>query len=238
MKDISPVKRIKISDEVTNSLEKMIIDNNMVAGDKLPSQAELSNKLQVGSRSIREAVRSLESRGMVETRQGIGVFVKNNNLDYFLETLMGSFVFNFPNQKDLLIDLTKTRLIIESKVIYDVAMAPPEGFISNFTRIINELDNKASENNIQMYNMLDIELHKSIIEATGNKIIISLYKYLTDILVKCFSETGYIQGSLETSIEDHHKLLDAVTSKNPVLAQQIMERHLGVTLKKVEKLFT
>lgn len=238
IKDITPVKRIKISDEVTNSLERIIIDNNMVEGDKLPSQAELSQKFQVGTRSIREAIRSLESRGMVETKHGKGVFVKNNNLDYFLETLMGSFIFDFPDQKDLLIDLTKTRLIIESKIIYDIAISPPEGFICKFASIIEELDIKANEHNIETYNMLDIELHKSIIEASGNKIIISLYKYLTDILIKCFSQTGYIHGSLETSIDDHHKLLEAIIIRNPTLAQSIMEKHLGVTLEKVEKLFT
>ncbi|MDA3811410.1 MAG: GntR family transcriptional regulator [Spirochaetaceae bacterium] len=238
IKDIAPVKRIKISDEVTNSLENIIIDNNMVTGDKLPSQSELSEKLQVGTRSIREAIRSLESRGMVETRQGKGVFVKNNNLDYFLETLMGSFVFNFPDQKDLLIDLTNTRRIIESQAIYDVVQAPPKGFISHFARIIEDLDSKADEKNIEIYNLLDIELHKSIIDATGNKIIISLYKYLSELLVKCFSQTGYIRGSLETSVTDHHKMLEAITSGNPSLAKSIMEKHIGMTLNKVEMLFS
>ncbi len=237
MKDIAPVKRIKISDEVTNALETIIIENNLQSGDKLPSQAELSEKLQVGTRSIREAIRSLESRGMVETRQGKGVFVKNNNLDYFLETLMGSFVFNFPDHKDLLIDLTKTRRIIESQAIFDVASEPPKGFISHFAHIIEELDSKANENNIETYNLLDIELHKSIIDATGNKIIISLYKYLSELLVKCFSKTGYVQGSLETSIADHHKMLEAITSNNPALAKKVMEDHIGMTLLKVENIF-
>jgi len=237
MKEITPLKKIKISDEVTHALENIIIDNNLVPGDKLPSQAELSEKLQVGTRSIREAIRSLESRGMVETRQGKGVFVKENNLDYFLETLMGSFVFHFPEQKDLLVDLTNTRRIIESQAIYDVALNPPKGFVSLFARIIEELDSKADEKNIDAYNLLDIELHKSIIDATGNKIIISLYKYLSDLLVRCFSRTGYVQGSLETSISDHHKMLEAVISHNAALAKTIMENHIGLTLHKVEHLF-
>ncbi len=70
IKDIPPIKRKKLSDEVTQALEQIIIENKLQAGDMLPSQAELSQKLHVGTRSIREAVRSLESRGMVETRQG------------------------------------------------------------------------------------------------------------------------------------------------------------------------
>jgi GntR family transcriptional repressor for pyruvate dehydrogenase complex len=64
-KDIAPLKKVKISDEVTYALENIIAENNLSPGDKLPSQSELSEKLQVGTRSIREAIRTLESRGMV-----------------------------------------------------------------------------------------------------------------------------------------------------------------------------
>ena len=237
IKVITPVKKIKVSDEVTHALENIIIENNLSPGDKLPSQAELSERLQVGTRSIREAIRTLESRGMVETRHGKGVFVKENNMDYFMETLMGSFVFHFPEQKDLLIDLTNTRRIIESQSIYDVALNPPRGFLTLFTRIIEDLDMKAEENNIDAYNMLDMELHRCIIDATGNKIIISLYKYLTELLVRCFSKTGRIQGSLSTSIADHHKMLEAIISHNGDMAKEVMEQHIGQTLKKVKNLF-
>ena len=238
MRDIAPVKKIKISDEVTHALENIIIENDLAPGDKLPSQAELSEKLQVGTRSIREAIRSLESRGMVETRQGKGVFVKENNMDYFLETLMGSFVFHFPEQRDLLVDLAKTRRIIESQAIYDVAMEPPRGFISHFARIVDDLDVKAEKKKIDAYNMLDMELHRSIIEATENKILISLYKYLTELLMRSFSKTGYVQGSLETSIRDHHEMLQAITARDGDRAKEVMERHISMTMDKVKNMFS
>lgn len=236
IKDIPPLKRKKISDEVTQALENIIIDNNLEPGDKLPSQAELSEKLHVGTRSIREAIRSLESRGMVETRQGKGVFVKSNNLDYFLETLMGSLVFHFPDLKDLLVDLTNTRKMIETQAIYRVALDPPKGFVSKFVRIVEELDSKAEEHNIDAYNLLDVELHKSIIDATGNKIIISLYKYMWELLVKCFDKTGYVRGSIETSISDHHKMLEAIIARDAERAKTVMEEHLNLTLMKIKKL--
>ena len=235
-KSIVPLKKVKISDEVTHALENIIIENNLSPGDKLPSQAELSEKLQVGTRSIREAIRSLESRGMVETRQGKGVFVKENNLDHFLETLMGSFVFHFENQQDLLIDLTNTRRIIESQAIYDIAADPPKGFVVHFAQLLDELDGKAEENDIDAYNMLDFQLHKSIIDATGNKILISLYKHLTSLLIRGFTKTGYVRGSLETSIADHHKMLEAIAARDPDYAKRTMEHHIRLTLNKVENL--
>lgn len=236
VKDILPLPRMKISDEVTRAIEDFIVENNLETGDKLPSQAELSAKLHVGTRSIREAIRSLESRGMVETKQGKGVFVKNNNLDYFLETLMASFVFHLPEQKELFLDLTKTRRIIEVQAIYDVTQNPPPNFVSQFTRIVEELDAKAKTGEIDAYNLLDLKLHQSIINATGNKILMSLYRYLRDLLVKCFGKTGYVHGSIETSITDHHKMLEALQKHDAVQAKAVMESHIGLTLSKIEHL--
>jgi len=235
-RDIVPLKKIKVSDEVTYALESIIVENSMSPGDKLPSQAELSEKLNVGTRSIREAIRSLESRGMVETRQGKGVYVKETNIDNFLETLMGSFVFHFPSQKDLLIDLTNTRRIIESQAIFDVAANPPKGFISHFAQLVEELDVKAAENKIDSYNLLDFELHKSIIAATDNKILISLYKHLTQLMMRSFSKTGYVRGSIESSIADHHILLEAIVARDAALAKKTMEQHIKLTMIKVENL--
>ncbi len=237
LKNIAPLKKVKITDEVTEALEHIIIDNDLKAGDKLPSQAEISEKLQVGTRSVREAIRSLESRGMVETIQGKGVFIKETNLDSFLETLMSSVVFLFHEQKDLIMDLTHTRRIIESQAIYDIAKITPKGFITRFAEIIEELDIKAAEKDMEAYNLLDFELHKAIIDATNNKILVSLYKHLTSLLIRTFSKTGYAQGSLETSIEDHHAMLEAILSHDADSAKSVMENHIDMTLTKVENLF-
>ena len=69
------------------------------------------------------------------------------------------------------------------------------------------------------------------------KILITLYKHLNALLIRSFSKTGYVRGSLETSIADHHKMLEAITSNNPALAKKVMEDHIGMTLLKVENIF-
>ncbi len=238
MKEIEPLKKVKVSDEVVQALESIIVENDLQPGDKLPSQAELSEKLQVGTRSIREAFRTLESRGLVETKQGKGVFVKETNLDYFLETLMDSFVFHFPSTKDLLVDLTKTRRIIESQAIFEIAADPPRGFLPRFAELVEKLDGKADEKDIDSYNVLDFELHNLIVTATGNKILITLYKHLHSLMMQSFSKTGYVRGSLTTSVEDHHKMLEALVTRDADQAKIIMEKHISLTMHKVEQLAT
>lgn len=236
MKEITPLKKIKISDEVTKAIENIIIDNNLQPGDKLPSQAELSTSLHVGSRSVREAVRSLESRGLVETKQGKGVFVKNNNMDFFLEMLKNSLVFHLPKEKKTLIDLAYIRMMVETNVIYDISLSTPPGFISKFAQLLDEMDKKAEENDIEAYNLLDVELHKTIIKATGNDIIISIYNHLFELLVRSFQKTGGMKGSKETSRKEHREMLEAITASDGERARSLMIKHISSTLNKLKRM--
>ncbi len=234
MNTIKPLKRTRVSDEVTRAIENIIIDNNLQPGDKLPSQAKLSADLGVGSRSIREAVKALESRGLVETKQGKGVFVKNNNMDFFLEMLKNSLVFHLPKEKKTLVDLANIRMMVETNVIYDIALDTPKGFVSTFASLLDEMDSKVMENDIEAYNILDVELHKTLIKATGNDIIISIYNHLFELLVRSFQKTGGMKGSKETSRKEHRQMLEAIIASDAEKARVLMTRHISSTLNKLK----
>jgi len=236
MDTIAPLKKIRITEEVITAIENIIIDNELQPGDKLPSQLKLSQAFGVGSRSVREAVKALESRGLVETIHGKGVFVKNSNMDFFLEILKNNLAFHLPKGKKALIDLTNTRKIVETNVIHDIALDTPRGFISSFAALIDEMDRKIDENNIEAYNLLDVELHKMIIKATDNAIIISIYNHLFELLVRAFQKTGLVKGSTEKSRKEHRQMLEAITASDGERARTIMTRHINSTLEKLMKM--
>lgn len=236
MNKIEPLKKTKLSDEVTKAIENIIIDNDLQPGDKLPSQSALGESLNVGSRSIREAIRSLESRGLVETKQGKGVFVKNSNMDFFLEMLKTNLVFHLPKELKTLIDLANIRMMIETGVIYSIAVDTPSELISTLTKLIEKMEEKADSNDIEAYNILDVEFHKAIIKASGNDIIISIYNHLFELLIKSFQKTGGMKGSKETSRREHREMLEAIESSNGVKARDIMIKHISSTLNKLEKM--
>jgi GntR family transcriptional repressor for pyruvate dehydrogenase complex len=85
------------------------------------------------------------------------------------------------------------------------------------------------------YNLLDVKFHKMIIGASGNKIIITLYKYLSNLLKKSVTETGYMEGSLLQGFQDHRDLIEALVSRNPERAKQLMEKHIQSTREKLER---
>jgi len=234
MEAIVPLKKTRITEEVIRAIENIIIDNELQPGDKLPSQLKLSQSFGVGSRSVREAVKALESRGLVETIHGKGVFVKNSNMDFFLEILKDNLIFHLPEGKKALIDLTNTRKIVETNVIHDIAVETPQGFISAYASLLDEMDRKIDADDIDAYNLLDVELHKTIIKATDNAIIISIYNHLFELLVRSFQKTGWLKGSTERSRKEHREILEAVIASDGEKARFVMTAHINSTLEKLQ----
>ncbi|UCF96200.1 MAG: FadR family transcriptional regulator [Spirochaetaceae bacterium] len=237
MKVVEPIKRTRVPEEVALAIEKIIIDNNLQPGDRLPSQMELSRTLNVGTRSVREAIKTLEARGLIETHQGKGIYIKSNNLDYFLEVLNDSLIFDIYKDRDLLLELTDVRKMIETNVIYEVARKPGKELLQMLLEIFDNME-KAFEagQNVAAYNLLDVKFHKTIIGASGNKIIITLYKYLSNLLKKSVTETGYMEGSLEEGFQDHRLIIEALVGRNPQRAKELMEKHILSTREKLQSL--
>lgn len=225
-----------VPDEVARAIERIIVDNDLQPGDKLPSQAELSRALGVGARSVREAIKTLEARGLIQSFHGKGFFVRHNNLDFFLEVLNDSIVFNLNTDKDILLELTYIRKMIETNVIFDIARDPDRNLLKQLIDIVADMDTAVRNENISEYNRLDLRFHKKIVGAKKNGIIITLYKYLTNLLEKSMSKTGCMEGLRMEGLRDHHQIVEALVGRDPHRARDIMERHILSTRHKLENM--
>lgn len=99
--------------EIIRAVSEMIQNDGLKSGDKLPSERELSDRLDVGRSSIREALRGLELLDLIETRRGEGTFMKATS-SYKLVDLLLSFVLKDEQARK---DLTETRRIIELEAL-------------------------------------------------------------------------------------------------------------------------
>ena len=99
----------KIYLDIVNQLRHMIEQDGLLPGDKIPSERELSDRLQVGRSSVREALRALELLGLIETKRGEGTFIKNFQ-DHKLVEILGGFFLQGSEAKR---NLTETKNLIE-----------------------------------------------------------------------------------------------------------------------------
>jgi GntR family transcriptional regulator, transcriptional repressor for pyruvate dehydrogenase complex len=99
----------KVYIEIVKQLRTLISQEKLKAGDKLPSERELSERLNVGRSSVREALRSLELLGLIETRRGEGTFIRDFRGNQLVQ-LLGTFVLQ---DEKVIVDILETKNCIE-----------------------------------------------------------------------------------------------------------------------------
>lgn len=99
--------------EIVKKIRSIIVEDGLSSGDKIPSERELSDRLNVGRSSVREALRALELLGLIETRRGEGTFIKDFKEHHLVE-LLGTFILEQDKTKT---DLLETKMEIEKTCI-------------------------------------------------------------------------------------------------------------------------
>ncbi|WP_455661589.1 FadR/GntR family transcriptional regulator [Pradoshia sp.] len=115
----------KVYLEIVRKLQRMIEKDKLVPGDKIPSERELSERLNVGRSSVREALRALELLGLIETRRGEGTFIYNFQEHKLVELLGSFFVLEGKTKEDLL----EVKLLLEKdciRILADLSERDPE----------------------------------------------------------------------------------------------------------------
>src|SRR3989339_817120 len=111
---MKPLVRSNLCDEAYNSIIGYITSSGLVSGDKIPSESQLMDMLNVGRNTIRAALNRLTAIGLIESRQGEGYFLRDVNVSIFLNSLIPVLLFSSGD----LIALTEFRIGVESQAAY------------------------------------------------------------------------------------------------------------------------
>ncbi|MGX7058454.1 FadR/GntR family transcriptional regulator [Vagococcus humatus] len=218
-------KRPSLSESVAKEIEELIKTEQYQPEDQLPSEFELAESLEVGRGTIREAIKLLAARNVVEIKRGKGTFVTET--PGLTEDPLGLAYISDKHQ--LSKDLMEVRLMIEPKVAELAAQRATSEDIQRLTQLSQEIETliKADEDHTQK----DIEFHEAIAKASGNLVVplllpviqsgVSLFVNLTDRSLK--TET----------IETHRGILEGIKNHDPVLARNQMLQHLQYNKEKL-----
>ncbi len=163
----------------------------LVAGDRLPSERELSSRLNVGRSSVREALRALELVGLIETRRGEGTFIRNF-YDNGLVQLIAPFLLQ---DEKTIRDLLQTKQLLEKDMIRIVCNLPKE----TFSKVLSKLHQVLEENESSIP-MLHQTFFKTLIEQFDNYLLYRIWMIVNDYVATLSCE---VSGD---SIEMYRKL--------------------------------
>ncbi|MFU2029562.1 GntR family transcriptional regulator [Bacillus wiedmannii] len=161
----------KVYLEIVKKIRSIMEEDGLVAGDRLPSERELSSRLNVGRSSVREALRALELVGLIETRRGEGTFIRNF-YDNGLVQLIAPFLLQ---DEKTIRDLLQTKRLLEKDMIRIVCNLPKE----TFSKVLRKL-NQVLEGNENSIPMLHQTFFKTLIEQVDNYLLYRIWMIVND----------------------------------------------------------
>ena len=208
--DFEAVRKNKVYEEVARQIERLIL-KKLKPGDKLPSERELAEMLQVSRSSIRDAIRGLELMGMVEPRQGAGTIVREISAD----SLVNPFS-NALKQKQVVVgELLDFRKMLEPPLAARAATHASPEEISEMEEILQRQEAKLSRGETTIAE--DAEFHYSVALASGNNVVLKVLDILMDLLRDTRERSLQVEGRPRNlwPATGGFLLLSSVTTRKP-----------------------
>jgi GntR family transcriptional regulator, transcriptional repressor for pyruvate dehydrogenase complex len=215
-----PISRQKTYEIVAERLLGLISSRHLGPGDPVPSERELVELYGVGRSSIREALRMLESKGVIRSG-GNGSFAVaafgntlNNSLDFLLSVDEADYG-----------ELFEVRRILEGEAAALAASRRSDEDVAQMAADIAAMEEGlASE---EGFITADLRFHLTIAKASGNRLIAHLMDAIRSLLQRSLSSAYHIPGSPEGAVVLHRLILEAIAGKRPEEARQRMQEHVS-----------
>lgn len=215
-------------ERTADAIIKFITSENLTIGDKLPNEYELAKTLDVGRSTIREAVRSLVSRNILEVRQGSGTYVSEN-------TGISDDPLGFAFVEDTLKlteDLFALRYVLEPEVAMLAAYNRTEEQLEYLEQISREIE-EAMESPDELHFELDIEFHSIIADMSGNIAMGHLIPVINQSITLYNSYYTNDQSKAET-LQSHREIVEGIRDANPFQAKYAMQAHIADNQRQLE----
>ena len=214
------VKKTRVYEAIVEQLTSLILEGEIMPGDKLPSERELCEQFGVGRNSVREATRSLESAKLVETRQGEGTFVTANPISMIpmISDQMSSDTENGIHY------LFEARMVLEPQITALAAERVTAAEMKGLQNILRHQHDEIESGGLGLQQ--DTQFHLGLAEAAKNKFLHPLLSSLLNSLSEIRERSLRDKSVRLRSWEAHQQILDALLTKDRNKAIAAMISHL------------
>lgn len=226
----TPVTRERsLTERAASELERVITDGGFRVGDRLPPERKLAEMIGVSRTVIREAVRLLSSKRLIDVRTGAGIFINNPGTEIISEPM------NLLLQTGTLTaqEVHEVRAEIEIRIAGLAAQRAEKEDLQSAADAIHTLSRR-SLSAIE-YGESDAAFHIALAEATHNRLFPVFLRSLNACLTRARMEAFSDRHTRERALEFHIEILQHVREKNVELARSAMERHLEVARRECYK---
>jgi len=198
-----------------------ISERRLQPGDVLPPERELTRLYRAGRSSVREALRMLESKGLIES-VGNGSFVVAG----YANPLNSSLLLLLSLDQATMHDIYELRRILECEAAALAAERRTDAHLTLMDKAIDEMTEGLRRSGGELYIDGDLRFHLAIAEATRNGLILHSMRAVRDVIRRALMSIFLIPGSPERSLEQHHAIREAIADGDAERARAEMHDHL------------
>lgn len=222
---MQPATRTNLTDSAADSLRAEIVSGRWAVGERIPNEMALTDLLSVSRGTVREAVRALVSQGLLDTRQGSGTYVRS--------AVDPSAVLDRVKRAGLR-DQWETRAALDAEAARLAALRHTPADLVKMRRLL-EARGTVADGGHEAFIRRDIDFHKSVVEASGNRAMIELYDFFTGAITETIKAT--LSGELpEPDAPAHEAIVDAVASGDPDRAAAAVRAFMAPVLFELDRL--
>lgn len=215
MSTLAPLPRTRLTDDIVALFKNRIVGGDWAPGDKLPAERELALQLGVNRSTVREALQTLESIGLVEVRHGSGIYARDFLESGSLELARHMLVRDGGVDPKVMGDLLELRALLVPEVSYRAAQHRTAADVAALTRLVRETPDMPIDER-------DRRIHQLLARAAGNLLFVILLNAFTE-MTQGFAQAYWAkEANRRRSAKFHRDILAAVAAGDAPKAKRVM----------------
>jgi DNA-binding FadR family transcriptional regulator len=204
---------------VQDTLKNYIADNGLQPGDALPPETELARQLGISRNSVREAVKALETIGVLETRRGNGLYVREFSFEPILENLSYGLMTDLRKLDELFV----IRQTLEAGLIGAAMEAMTDEQRDQLVSILDDMRQRAERG--EPFASEDRQFHQALFESLGNETLLKMLDLFWLTFRSASQSTAIIDRNPMQTYQDHADILEAVLARDVARARAALTQH-------------
>jgi GntR family transcriptional repressor for pyruvate dehydrogenase complex len=209
-------QRKRLSEDLVNQITDLILSKHLQPGDRLPSEHRLVEELGVSRSVVREGIKALEERGLVEVKQGSGTFVRSPSS----EMVSDSFSLFLRTRIARYSKLMEVRGILDVEIAGLLAQRATEEDLERLSKSIERMWELLESP--QEFVEEDVAFHMAFYAAMKNEVLLTIMQPIMEMLSEAMSVTFEAPGSPESSLRRHETLVQRIQAGDSEGAREAM----------------
>jgi GntR family transcriptional repressor for pyruvate dehydrogenase complex len=220
------IQRERVHAIVASSIEAQILSGSIRVGDKLPSEGAIAKEFGVSTRSVREAIQTLETKGLVQRRHGGLTTVIRANVDEYLETLATTIRLKFANDPEYLFQLMAARRMLEAEVAQGIDRQSSDALVE-VESALKAMEMAAKSNDKDSFIRADAQFHYSVIRLGNNNVITTIYDNLFGLINEVIQVTSRVPSKpLDEAYAEHLAIFECLRDGKGTEARELLQQHI------------